>query len=103
MSDPAAPSFSGRHVYHLDLKERGSVQLKLEFFPSEIKAALHQTPGVQAQRRADRRAVHRWTHRILKPLNRDPRPMRMVTTQGARVSAIGFEIGGKIAVFYQPE
>jgi hypothetical protein len=44
--------------------------------------------------RRDRRNVKRWSGKIFRALDPDPRPMRLVVTSGGAVVAQGFEFAG---------
>jgi len=77
--------------HFLDLA-RSRVSMLLRFSKDEIACSID-IPKERLLRR-HRRALKKWVDSIITPLEADPRPMKMVTTQGGIVVSLGFEFRG---------
>ncbi len=69
--------------------------VKIDYMEAEIIARIDVPPGLS---RRDRRNVKRWSGKIFRGLDPDPRPMRLVVTSGGAVVAQGFEFAGVCGV-----
>jgi len=88
-------------THFLDLGRAGRVAFKITFRPDEIDGRA-ECPAQRLSRR-DRRSLSRWLLSITKPLDSDPRPMRLVTTFAGRIVALGSEDGrGKVCTIHFP-
>ena len=88
-----------KETHRLDLGAAGSVTFALTFNPSVVIGCLDYPRGLA---RAPRRDAMRWLRKITKRLDRDARPMRMMSLAGGRIRAWGFELAGKIEVVFLP-
>lgn len=88
-----------KETHRLDLGAAGSVTFALTFEPALVTARLDYPRGLA---RAPRRDALRWLRKITKRLDRDARPMRMMSLAGGRIRAWGFELAGKIEVVFLP-
>ena len=75
----------------------GRATVRLDFMNTEIVAVID-VPSALPRR--SRREVQRWTRKLFAKLDGDPRPMRVVTTSGANVVAMGYEHAGVCGVVF---
>ena len=88
-----------KETHRLDLGAAGSVTFALTFEPALVTARLDYPRGLA---RAPRRNALQWVRKITKRLDRDARPMRMLSRSGGRITSVGFELAGKIEVVFLP-
>lgn len=77
------------HVFSVG---KAVVRLRIQVAEVEFMVSMDLS-GVDKAARRDRRAMQRWAKRIIKPLESDPRPIRLVTTENGRVKTVGASNG----------
>jgi len=91
----SSPSACETHC--LDLGPSGRASLRVDFRAGEIVAVLDLPARF---RRRERRAVDGWLQKITRPMDADPRPMRLFCmSEGKRLIGLGNE-NGRGRVFY---
>lgn len=84
-------------THFLELPKYGRASLRLIFSSAEIVGYLD-TPD--HLRRRENRQVMRWLGKIIRPLERDPRPLVMRAAQDGRVIFIGAATNGTVRAMH---